>query len=137
MRHDRFLGKVQAAAHLADRGQAERATRATLETLGERIPDGLAEHLAAQLPHEIGEHLRRREVLAGAGMGERFGRDEFVSRVAARAGVNEPRAAMMCHAVAQVVNEASSGMVGGKVSRSLPRELSALLLEDTPGGDPR
>jgi hypothetical protein len=43
MQHDEFVGQVQARARLADTGRAESAIRATLETLGERIPEGLAE----------------------------------------------------------------------------------------------
>lgn len=49
MRHDKIIGQVQARAQLASRGEAEAATRATLETLGERITPGAAENLAAQL----------------------------------------------------------------------------------------
>jgi uncharacterized protein (DUF2267 family) len=64
------------------RGDAERAIRSTLETLGERIRDGLAENLAGQLPVEIGEHLRRTEAIYDLGAGERFDRDEFIARVA-------------------------------------------------------
>jgi uncharacterized protein (DUF2267 family) len=128
MQHDQFLGKVQAGARLANRGAAERATRATLETLGERIPEGLADNLAAQLPHEIGEHLRRTEVWYGAGSGERFDKLEFIARVAARAGVNETRGAALCHAVIEVVDEATGGMVRTKVVHSLPEDIGALLM---------
>jgi uncharacterized protein (DUF2267 family) len=78
MQHDEFIGLVQNRARLSSRGDAERATRAVLETLGERIPEGLAGNLAAQLPHAIGEHLRRTEVYAGAGTGERFDRPDFI-----------------------------------------------------------
>ena len=63
------------------------------ETPGERIPEGLAGNLAAQLPHEIGEHLRRTEIYTGAGTGERFGRQDVIARVSERAGVDEPQAA--------------------------------------------
>ena len=47
MKHDEFIGHVQHGARLASRGAAERATRAALETLRERVPDGLADNLAA------------------------------------------------------------------------------------------
>ncbi len=50
MEHDEFIGQAQHRARLASRGEAERATRATLETLAERISDGAAQNLAAQLP---------------------------------------------------------------------------------------
>lgn len=52
MQHDVFIGQVQQRAKLPSRGDAERATRAALETLGERIPSGFATNLAAQLPVE-------------------------------------------------------------------------------------
>ena len=53
MEHDEFVGQVQNRARLGSRGDAERAIRATLETLAERIADGTAQNLAAQLPVEI------------------------------------------------------------------------------------
>ena len=57
MKHDEFIGRVQHYARLASRGDAERATRATLETLGERLAGGEPKDLASQLPPEIGLHL--------------------------------------------------------------------------------
>ena len=56
MTHDEFIGHVQHRARLASRGQAERATRVVLETLGERLAGGEPFDLAAQLPPEIGRH---------------------------------------------------------------------------------
>ena len=53
MQTDEFLGRVQHKAHLATLGKAMRATRATLETLAERLGPDETRHLAAQLPHEI------------------------------------------------------------------------------------
>jgi uncharacterized protein (DUF2267 family) len=50
MKHDAFIGQVQHHARLDSRGAAERATRATLETLAERLAGGEANDLAAQLP---------------------------------------------------------------------------------------
>ncbi|RJL22729.1 DUF2267 domain-containing protein [Bailinhaonella thermotolerans] len=123
MQHDEFIGQVQSRAHLASRGDAERATRATLETVGERIPEGLADNLASQLPHEIGEHLRRTEVLGGQGTGEHFDRQEFVDRVADRAGVDEPKAAHVARAVLEVVDEATQGHIMEKVRDSLPPDI--------------
>jgi hypothetical protein len=40
MQYDQFVGQVQDRARLADSGAATAAIRATLETLGERIPEG-------------------------------------------------------------------------------------------------
>ncbi|MGW6513252.1 DUF2267 domain-containing protein, partial [Streptomyces niveus] len=47
MHHDELIGKIQALAQLPDRGSTERATQAVLRTLGERLPAGLADHVAA------------------------------------------------------------------------------------------
>jgi uncharacterized protein (DUF2267 family) len=133
MQHDEFIGMVQSRARLSSRGDAERATRATLETLGERVPEGLADNLAAQLPHEIGEHLRRTEVYAGAGTGERFDRHDFVTRVAERAGVRESQAAYLARAVTEVVNEATRGTMLDKVAESLPTDIRELITTGSGG----
>jgi uncharacterized protein (DUF2267 family) len=133
MQHDEFIGQVQNRAHLSSRGDAERATRAVLETLGERIPEGLADNLAAPLPHEIGEHLRRTAVYGGAGTGERFGRQDFIARVAERAGVREQQAAYLARAVAEVVNEATQGAVMAKVAESLPADIRELVTAGSTG----
>jgi uncharacterized protein (DUF2267 family) len=123
MQHDEFIGLVQNRAHLSSRGDAERACRATLETLGERMPEGLADNLAAQLPHEIGEHLRRTEVYGGQGTGERFGKKNFIGRVAARADVSEQQAAFFVRAVMEVTGEATQGGLPGKLDQSLPTDI--------------
>jgi uncharacterized protein (DUF2267 family) len=59
MQHDQLIRQVQARAQLGSRGAAEAGTRATLETLGERIPEGLVDNLASQLPLEVGKEPRR------------------------------------------------------------------------------
>lgn len=128
MQHDEFIGLVQHRARLSSRGEAERACRATLETLGERVPEGLADNLAAQLPREIGEHLRRTEVYGGVGSGERFDRHDFVERVAARGHLNDSQAAFLARAVFEVVEEATQGSVMAKVRDSLPADVRALVV---------
>jgi uncharacterized protein (DUF2267 family) len=133
MQHDEFIGQVQNRAHLSSRGDAERATRAVLETLGERIPEGLVGNLAAQLPHEIGEHLRRTEVYAGAGTGARFDRQTFITWVAERTGVREQQAAYLARAVAEVVDEATQGALMAKVAESLPADIRDLVTAGSTG----
>jgi uncharacterized protein (DUF2267 family) len=133
MRHDEFIGQVQSRAKLAGRDQAERASRATLETLGERIPEGLADNLAAQLPYEIGEHLRRTEVFGGLGTGEHFGRAEFVQRVATRAGVDDSQAAYLARVVLEVTGEATQGSIMDKVRDSLPEDLKPIVTSGSRG----
>ena len=133
MQHDEFIGQVQQRARQSSRGDAERASRATLETLGERIPEGLADNLAAQLPHEIGEHLRRTEIHGGAGTGERFDRGDFIERVASRAGVDEPQAAYLARVVVEVVDEATEGAVMPKIRDSLPPDIRSLISAGSSG----
>lgn len=130
MQHDEFIGQGQNLAQLSSRGDAERATRATLETLGERIPEGLADNLAAQLPHEIGEHLRRTVVYGGAAAGARFSRQQFIALVAERAGVQEAQAAHIIWAVMEILGRAASPRLIAKVDESLPAELRDLVTAD-------
>nr|BFE80165.1 DUF2267 domain-containing protein [Planobispora longispora] len=130
MQHDEFIGRVQARAQLPSRGAAERACRATLETLGERVPEGLADNLASQLPYEIGENLRRTEVYDGVGTGEGFGRDEFIRRVADRAG-DGLEAAQLARVVLEVTDEATSGLIMNVVRESLPSDLRTLVTAGT------
>ena len=127
MQHDEFVGLVQNRARLSSRGEAEGATRATLETLGERIPETLVDNLAAQLPQEIGEHLRRTITMGGVGSGERFGRDEFIARVAQRDRTDDPTAAFRARVVLEVLREATTGGVVDKVRESLPEDVRTLV----------
>ncbi|MCP2163758.1 DUF2267 domain-containing protein [Goodfellowiella coeruleoviolacea] len=133
MQHDHFIGQVQARARLASRGQAEGVTRATLETLGERVPEQLAENLAAQLPQEIGEHLRRTVTMGGAGSGERFDREEFIARVAQRSHREIPEASYAARVVFEVLAEATTGNILKHVQDSLSEDLRPLVAAGSRG----
>ncbi len=135
MEHDEFIGQVQHRARLASRGEAERATRATLETLAQRIADGAAKNLAAQLPSEIGEHLRR-HAPEHAGTGEQFSLDEFVERVTEREGVDKPAAAFHARVVLQVADEATTGSLMTKVREQFPSEFDRLFEAGSTGRMP-
>ena len=119
MDHDQFIGQVQHRARLGSRGDAERATRATLETLAERMADGAAHNLAAQLPSEIGEHLRR-NAPDQSGTGEPFSLDEFFERVTEREGVDQPDAAFHARVVLEVTDEVTTGGLMTKVRDQFP-----------------
>lgn len=127
MQHDEFIGQVQARGKLASRGQAERTIRSVLETIGERIPDGLSDNLSAQLPHEIGEHLRRTQQPDQAGSGEHFDRDTFLSRVSERSGLDRPQAVYASRVVCEVMDEATQGGVMGKVLQALPPDVRPIV----------
>lgn len=134
MDHDTFIGQVQARARLDGRGAAEAATRATLETLAERIPAGLADNFAAQLPAEIGEHLRRvvtapDQPTTGAPMSSR----EFFDRVAQRSGADTPKAAHEARTVIEVAGEATQGTLTDKIRQALDDELAQTLFAGSSG----
>lgn len=134
MDHDTFIGQVQARARLDGGGAAEAATRATLETLAERIPATLADHLAAQLPHEIGEHLRRVATAVDQPVtGARMAAHEFFDRVAERAGADQPRATFEARCVMEVVGEATEGNIVGKVRQALDDDLAGVLFAGSTG----
>ncbi len=122
MKHDEFIGQVQHRARLSSRGEAERATRATLETLAERLAGGEARDLAAQLPPEIGDHLRGQ----WSDMGERFSLAEFFRRVSLREGVDPPAAVFHARTVIEVLGEAVSQGELDDVRAQLPAEFDRL-----------
>jgi uncharacterized protein (DUF2267 family) len=122
MKHDEFIGQVQHYAHLSSRGEAERATRATLETLGERLSGGEPNDLASQLPMEIGRHLQQ----SWSGFGEHFTLDEFFRRVSQREHVDLDEATRHAKAVMEVVCTAVSVGEIDDVRAQLPREFASL-----------
>jgi uncharacterized protein (DUF2267 family) len=135
MDHDTFIGQVQARAHLDSRGTAEAATRATLETLGERIPASLADNLAEQLPREIGEHLRRVATAPDQpDTGIRMDYDTFIDRVAERAGADKAKATHEARTVMELLGEATQGGMTDKVRQSLDDELARVLFAGSTGG---
>jgi uncharacterized protein (DUF2267 family) len=81
MDYVQLLEGVEIAAGL-DRERAARATRATLETLAQRITQDDARELREQLPGEL-----RSSLPEGSAPPEEFGAEEFVQRTAAREGV--------------------------------------------------
>jgi len=132
MKHDEFIGQVQHRARLSSRGAAERATRATLETLAERLAGGEAKDLAAQLPPELAEHLRGE----WSAMGDRFSLDEFFRRVSQREGVDVPDAVFHARAVIEVLNEAVSRGEMDDVRAQLPAEFDRLFEAGSTGQMP-
>ena len=122
MQTQEFLGRVQSAAHLPSLDAAIRATRATLETLAERLGPDESRHLGAQLPHEIQLYLRG----VAIPVAERFSSDEFLERVCAREGVDLPKSTHHARAVIDVLKQAvSEGEIRDVVNR-LPEDYRRL-----------
>ena len=127
MQHDEFIGEVQARARLSSRGDAARATRAVLETLGERLAGGQPHNLAAQLPEEIGRHLEGRRGV------DKLSLDQFFEKVSERTGADLPDAIHQARAVIAVVGEAASQGEMDKVRQQLPEEYAPLFESGSEG----
>jgi len=102
VKYDEFIKHVQTVAQLNSREEAERATRATLETIKERIVGDEAKDLAAQLPPELGDFLRGRE----GEDGQHFSLEEFIGRVSEKEGVEPTTAILHVRAVFAVLQSA-------------------------------
>jgi uncharacterized protein (DUF2267 family) len=100
MDFDEFTGQIQHRLDLPDTGETVRAIRATLTALGQRIPAGNAEDLAASLPMEIDWYLTG----AVDEHGQRFDWREFVSRVSDVEGTDPPEAAYHARVVVDLVH---------------------------------
>jgi len=102
MNFDEFTGTVQHRLELPATGETVRAIRATLMTLGERIPEGNAEDFAASLPLEIKWYMTG----AVHEHGQRFGWSEFLERVSEIEGVEKPEAAYHARIIVDLVETA-------------------------------
>lgn len=100
MDFDEFTGTIQHRLELPGTGEAVRAIRATLMTLGGRIPAGAAEDLAASLPMEIKWYPTG----AVRDHGERFDWSEFVARVSEIENVKPSVAAYHARVVVDLVH---------------------------------
>jgi len=132
LRYDEFIGQVQHRARLSSRAEAERATRASLETLAERLVGGEAHDLAAQLPPEIARYLQQPD----AGIGAKLTLDEFFELVSAREGVDLPDATFHARVVIGLLTEAVSMGEIKDVRVQLPADFDQLFNEENEGDLP-
>jgi uncharacterized protein (DUF2267 family) len=119
LQSDRFIELVAEYGRIGF-DAAERATRATLETLGERIDRGEAQQIADRLPPEISPWI------ATSGPAERFDVDEFLRRVAERESVDIEEAERHVHAVFDVLRYVIEDEFDDMVAE-LPKEFAPLL----------
>ncbi|MFT4882935.1 MAG: hypothetical protein ACI8U4_000432 [Natronomonas sp.] len=120
MEYSDFTGEVQHRLELGTQGEAVRATRAVLTTIGERLQEGEATDLAAPLPMEIDYYL------LSADHGQRFDFDEFVDRVADRAVVDEGEAAFYAQAIVDLLADTVPGGEIDDLKSQLPDDYEAL-----------
>ncbi|HEY0471160.1 MAG TPA: DUF2267 domain-containing protein [Kribbella sp.] len=120
MKFHEMVAAVKRAADLPDNDQAERALRATLRTLGERLAGGEPFDLASQLPGEL------KDELPPQGPGDAFSLEEFYRRVARREGTDPETARRHARAVMAVLREAVSSGEFDDVLSQLPKEYADL-----------
>ncbi|MFD1686195.1 DUF2267 domain-containing protein [Halobellus litoreus] len=100
MQFDEFTGQIQHRLGLPGTGEAVRAARATLLTLGQRLPEGNAEDLAASLPIEIKWYMTG----AVHEHGQRFDWTEFLDRVSRIEHTDRAEAAYHARVVVDLVH---------------------------------
>jgi uncharacterized protein (DUF2267 family) len=106
-----------------DREQAERATRAVLTSLAERLSKGQALDLAEQLPPSLAAWLH---TTSGP---EPFHYDEFLRRVAAREGTDTKTAERHAQAVFRALAQSVDGDELDDVAAELPQDFAPLIAE--------
>ena len=117
-----FIGKVQSTAQLPDFDAAMGATRATLQTLGERLAGGEPKDLASQLPNELKPWVEE-----GARSGPQvFDAAEFAARVSRRQGVDTSTGAACAIAVMETLRDAVTPGELGDVVEQLPKDLKGI-----------
>jgi uncharacterized protein (DUF2267 family) len=116
-----FLEAVEQTAGVS-REEAERAVRATLRTLAERITRGEADDIAACLPREF-----RALLTSVPEPAESFGLDEFVRRVADLEGVDEATASRHVEAVFRALGQAVTPSELRDMAAQLSRDFDPLL----------
>jgi uncharacterized protein (DUF2267 family) len=122
MQYDEFIARVQQQADFSSPGEAVLATRATLETLGERLSRVETRQFATQLPTELQGYVHQRPE------GQIFALEEFFNRVSAREGVRWQQAVAHARAVMAVVCEAVSPGEIEDMRRELGPEYEALFV---------
>jgi uncharacterized protein (DUF2267 family) len=103
MQYKEFIDRVQQLTGCGSPEEAVQATRATLETLGERLSRRETRQLATQLPKELGTYLHQRQEQQ-----QFFALEEFFNRVSAREGTRWHQAVAHAQAVIAVLREAVS-----------------------------
>ena len=126
MDHEAFTRTVAEAAGI-DAGAAERATEATLVTLGERISEGEAEDLARHLPDSLVPLIEQ------GGEAVPFDADEFFRRVAEREEVDAAAAEQHARAVVAALGLREQARELHDMLSQLPRELRERLAAEAAG----
>lgn len=115
-----FFRKVAEQAVLSVEEAAD-LSRATLQTLADRLSNGEARHLAEQLPNGLPEYLPKRDRI------ERFGLAELLRRVSKRTGLNARETGAGVRAVLTTLSETADRDVFDHVMAQLPGEFRTMI----------
>jgi uncharacterized protein (DUF2267 family) len=118
--HERFIATVELNTGLS-RPDAERAARATLETLAERLAPGEARDLAERLPAELAPYL------ATTDPAEPIDIDEFLRRVAQREQVDISAAERHARAVFEALGRTVGDDEIDDMVAELPHDFAPLV----------
>ena len=102
MKYDEFLNRVRERAGTKNERETLIAIESTLKTLGERLTDKEAAHLAGQLPPDIGRFLTVVDT------NKSFDLETFYENVARRELIDQPISREHARAVLAVVEETVS-----------------------------
>ncbi|MFL5826750.1 MAG: DUF2267 domain-containing protein, partial [Thermoleophilaceae bacterium] len=122
MNYEGFISTVQDRAHISGE-EAARIACTTLETLSERLSGGEAEDIAERLPSEL------RSCVNTDRPNEPFHVDEFLRRIAQRAGVEKSIAERDARAVFTALWRAVGPDEFADMSSELPKDFQPLLDE--------
>ena len=121
MDYGEFIAIIEQQADVG-RECAEKVSEAVLRTLAERIARGEARDLAAALPPEVAVWVHKDSPYA-----EKFDADEFVCRVAERAGSDATTATRYARAVLTALSRAVGSSEMKDVASELPKDFAPLL----------
>ena len=130
MQYGEFMKEVRHRAGV-DEDRAEKAVRATLNTLAQRLAGGEPHDLASQLPEELKETV---ELTADEGAGIRWDADEFVAKVAAREGCSPEQAREHVRAIFAALRDAVTPGEFDDITSQLDRSYRELLPESAAVG---
>jgi uncharacterized protein (DUF2267 family) len=132
MKYDEFIAEVRRRARLATTEEAENATRATLQTLAERIEFDEVKDLVSQLPRELAMYMQS----PTTGIAESFSLDEFFHRISEREGVDLADATFHARIVAALLSEVVTVGEIEDVRAQLPPDFAKLFEVENAGEVP-
>ena len=132
MKYDEFIAEVRRRARLATTEEAENATRATLQTLAERIEFDEVKDLASQLPRELAMYMQS----PTTGIAQSFSLDEFFHRISEREGVDLADATFHARIVAALLSEVVTVGEIEDVRAQLPPDFAKLFEVENAGEVP-